>query len=397
MAYVTIQVLLINKKAAPGFRSEPKRSPGTTSFIRITNHARRTSKSSLRKYQAKSVLLLVRGKLSSDLKSIIIVITLLIYLDYSCALQRDILVQGRLYVSQNYVSFHANIFRWETYLTIRWKDVTSITKEKTALVIPNAILICTAKEKYFFATFTTRDKAFLMLFRVWQNTLMNKQMLPQEIWQWVHNCYGDELGLTTDDEEDYIDPTTIPTENEGDIDYASALEDANSIVSSTLTSDYNTTHSTHNVNNSGGNSSSTSSGGGGGGTKSRTKSYFFSSNKSIANTSTTTSTSGSDNKVSDNNIPERETKNIMNAKELTLTSVKPEDDAGKSKMGSSTTNESGSGASKETKSSTLKPQMHEKRKVSKSTRVRDEAASNNQTNLPTDISGSSDSEENKTP
>ncbi|XP_028894584.2 protein Aster-B isoform X2 [Zeugodacus cucurbitae] len=316
--------------------------------------------------------------------------------DYSCALQRDILVQGRLYVSQNYVCFHANIFRWETYLTIRWKDVTSITKEKTALVIPNAISICTANEKYFFATFTTRDKAFLMLFRVWQNTLMNKQMLPQEIWQWVHNCYGDELGLTTDDEEDYIDPTTVPTENEGDIDYVSALEDANSIVSSTLTSDYNTTHSTLNANISGGNSSSTSSGGGGA-TKSRSRSYFFSSNKSISNSLTTTSTSGSDNKASDNNRNERESINTMNAKELTLTSVKPDDDAGKSKMGSSTTNESGSGASKDTKSSTLKAQTHEKRKVSKSTRVRDEAASNNQTNLPTDVSGSSDSEENKTP
>ncbi|XP_011207701.2 protein Aster-B isoform X1 [Bactrocera dorsalis] len=319
--------------------------------------------------------------------------------DYSCALQRDILVQGRLYVSQNYVCFHANIFRWETYLTIRWKDVTSITKEKTALVIPNAISICTAKEKYFFATFTTRDKAFLMLFRVWQNTLMNKQMLPQEIWQWVHNCYGDELGLTTDDEEDYIDPTTVPPENEGDIDYASALEDATSIVSSTLTSEYNTAHSTQNVNNSGGNSSSTSSGGGGGGTKSKAKTYFFSSNKSIANTSTTTSASGSDNKTSDNNIRERESdsKNRMNAKELTLTSVKPEDEAAKCKTGSYNANESSSGASKESKSSTLKPQPHEKRKVSKSTRVRDEAASNNQTNLPTDVSGSSDSEENKAP
>jgi hypothetical protein len=28
----------------------------------------------------------------------------------------------------------------------------------------------------------------------------------QEMWQWVHTCYGDELGLTSDD-EDYIPPT----------------------------------------------------------------------------------------------------------------------------------------------------------------------------------------------
>lgn len=105
--------------------------------------------------------------------------------DYSCAVQRDILVHGRLYVSQNYLCFYANIFRWETCLSIRWKDVTAITKEKTALVIPNAILVSTTSEKYFITSFTSRDKAYLMLFRVWQNALMDKPMQPQEMWQWV--------------------------------------------------------------------------------------------------------------------------------------------------------------------------------------------------------------------
>ena len=34
--------------------------------------------------------------------------------EYSCALQRDILVQGRLYITKNYACFYANIFTWET-------------------------------------------------------------------------------------------------------------------------------------------------------------------------------------------------------------------------------------------------------------------------------------------
>lgn len=105
--------------------------------------------------------------------------------DYSCAVQRDILVHGRLYVSQNYLCFYANIFRWETCLCIKWKDVTAITKEKTARVIPNAILVSTVTEKHFITSFTSRDKAYLMLFRVWQNALMGKPMQPQEMWQWV--------------------------------------------------------------------------------------------------------------------------------------------------------------------------------------------------------------------
>ncbi|XP_053682390.1 protein Aster-B-like [Sabethes cyaneus] len=125
--------------------------------------------------------------------------------DYSCAIQKDILVHGRLYVTQNFLCFHANIIVWETRLSIRWKDVTSITKGKTARVIPNAILVCTENDKHFLTSFTSRDKTYLMLFRVWQNALMDKPINPQELWQWVHTCYGDQLGLTSDD-EDYIDP-----------------------------------------------------------------------------------------------------------------------------------------------------------------------------------------------
>ena len=76
--------------------------------------------------------------------------------DYSCALQKDILVceekinlqgkliqllcrsvnrfwdtphqhylqvHGRLYVTTNFLCFYANIFRWETAVTIRWREV----------------------------------------------------------------------------------------------------------------------------------------------------------------------------------------------------------------------------------------------------------------------------------
>ncbi|XP_071454915.1 protein Aster-B-like [Hetaerina americana] len=129
--------------------------------------------------------------------------------DYSSALQKDILVHGRIYVSQNYLSFYANIFRWETSVSLRWKEVTSITKEKTALVIPNAIQVCTETgERHFFTSFGARDKTYLMLFRVWQNALMEERMSMQEMWQWVHTCYGDELGLTSDDEEGYVAPPT---------------------------------------------------------------------------------------------------------------------------------------------------------------------------------------------
>ncbi|XP_059490629.1 protein Aster-B-like isoform X2 [Neocloeon triangulifer] len=126
--------------------------------------------------------------------------------DYSCALQRDILVHGRLYVSPGYLCFYANIFGWETSVTVPWRQVTGLTKEKTALVIPNAILVTTNSERFFFTSFGARDKTFLMLFRIWQNALLDKSLTNQELWQLVHSCYGDELGLTSDD-EDYVSST----------------------------------------------------------------------------------------------------------------------------------------------------------------------------------------------
>lgn len=52
--------------------------------------------------------------------------------------------------------------------------MTSITKERTARVIPNAIQIQTRDEKYFFTSFSARDKTFIMVFRIWQFALLNQ-------------------------------------------------------------------------------------------------------------------------------------------------------------------------------------------------------------------------------
>ncbi|XP_033174178.1 membrane-anchored lipid-binding protein YSP2 isoform X6 [Drosophila mauritiana] len=372
--------------------------------------------------------------------------------DYSCALQRDILVQGRLYVSQNYVCFHANIFSWETYVSIKWKDVTAITKEKTALVIPNAISISSGKDKYFFATFTSRDKSFLMLFRVWQNTLMNKQFSPQEIWKHVHTCYGDELGLTTDD-EDYIDPT-LNNDNEPDFDFQTAIDDDS--YSQRQSQQSNQSNQSNPLLPQSGNSSASSGGGvrASAPRKSKTK-YFFNSSKSSANASA----SGSDNNKTRESSRKLNKKMKQNAKELTLSSVKPTElsvsvtmsapnvssgsTAGSTTASSSTiANHTGSGsgsgslsgsntaaasgsgsdkmsaekkvstasnsaavaaaaaaqtlASASSGSGSLESKMEMKRKLGKIHRQREEGK-NAAESVPTDVSDSSDSEENNLP
>ena len=42
---------------------------------------------------------------------------------FSCALVRDILVQGRLYLTENYCCFHSTILRWETSARVEQKKL----------------------------------------------------------------------------------------------------------------------------------------------------------------------------------------------------------------------------------------------------------------------------------
>uniref|UniRef100_A0A914VS12 VASt domain-containing protein n=1 Tax=Plectus sambesii TaxID=2011161 RepID=A0A914VS12_9BILA len=124
-------------------------------------------------------------------------------IDYSCAFQREILVHGRMYLTQHNVCFYANIFKWETCLTIPFKDITHITKERTAKVIPNAIQMLTSNgDKYFFATFGSRDKSYMMIFRLWQLALLEKTTTPQEMWTWAQHGYQEaDLSVSDDDDE----------------------------------------------------------------------------------------------------------------------------------------------------------------------------------------------------
>ncbi|VDB86223.1 unnamed protein product [Peniophora sp. CBMAI 1063] len=80
--------------------------------------------------------------------------------DYGCALQRDILIQGRLYISEHHICFHANIFGWVTDVIIPIAEIVSVEKRMTAFVIPNALLVSTRTAKYAFASFLARDTVY---------------------------------------------------------------------------------------------------------------------------------------------------------------------------------------------------------------------------------------------
>lgn len=88
--------------------------------------------------------------------------------DYGCALQREILVQGRIYISENHLCFHANIFGWVSNEIIPFSEITALEKRMTALIIPNAIQVTTLHKTYTFASFMGRDTAFEVMHNIWR-------------------------------------------------------------------------------------------------------------------------------------------------------------------------------------------------------------------------------------
>ncbi|KAK6643858.1 hypothetical protein RUM43_000121 [Polyplax serrata] len=87
---------------------------------------------------------------------------------YSCALVGDILLQGHLYITENFFAFYSNVFGYVTKLLIPTVDVLKISKEKTAKIIPNAVGISTEDEKHVFGSLLSRDSTYKFMLEVWK-------------------------------------------------------------------------------------------------------------------------------------------------------------------------------------------------------------------------------------
>lgn len=88
--------------------------------------------------------------------------------DYSCALQREILAHGRLYVSEGHLCFSSNIFGWVTTLVMSFDEIVSVEKRSTALVFKNGLMISTLHAKNIFASFTSRDSTYDLIVGIWK-------------------------------------------------------------------------------------------------------------------------------------------------------------------------------------------------------------------------------------
>ena len=88
--------------------------------------------------------------------------------DFSAALQKDILLHGRFYISEQHICFGSNILGWTTNLVISFDEVVAIEKKSTAIIFPNAIVVQTLHAKNVFASFINRDATYELLIRIWR-------------------------------------------------------------------------------------------------------------------------------------------------------------------------------------------------------------------------------------
>uniref|UniRef100_A0A3Q1F215 GRAM domain containing 2B n=1 Tax=Acanthochromis polyacanthus TaxID=80966 RepID=A0A3Q1F215_9TELE len=82
---------------------------------------------------------------------------------YTCALQRDILYQGKMFVSDNWICFHSKVFGRDTKISIPVLSVTFIKKTKTALLVPNALVIESTHDQHVFVSFLSRNTTYKLL------------------------------------------------------------------------------------------------------------------------------------------------------------------------------------------------------------------------------------------
>ncbi|XP_062268701.1 GRAM domain-containing protein 2B-like [Platichthys flesus] len=82
---------------------------------------------------------------------------------YTCALQKDMLYQGKMFVSDNWICFQSKVFGRDTKISIPVMSVTFIKKTKTALLVPNALVIETTSDQHVFVSFLSRNTTYKLL------------------------------------------------------------------------------------------------------------------------------------------------------------------------------------------------------------------------------------------
>lgn len=144
--------------------------------------------------------------------------------DYSCALQREIILAGRIYISEGHICFSSNILGWVTTLVISFDEVVAIEKENTAMVFPNAIGIQTLHARHTFRSLLSRESTYDLMVNIWK---INHPTIKSSVnGTRVTNGTGDKTEKVGDSESesDLSDEDEIYDEDEEDDNAESFFE-----------------------------------------------------------------------------------------------------------------------------------------------------------------------------
>lgn len=91
--------------------------------------------------------------------------------DFSCALSREILLQGRIYISEHYLCFNSSLLGWITTLVISLDEIKKFERKATAGLFHNGIIVETREAKHVFASFISRDQTLNFIETVWSRSV----------------------------------------------------------------------------------------------------------------------------------------------------------------------------------------------------------------------------------
>lgn len=137
--------------------------------------------------------------------------------DYSCALQKDILVQGRMYISERYICFNANILGWTTNVVIPLQEIVQLEKKSIVGLIPNSIVIQTLHQKYIFASFLSRDATFDLITNIWNKLVRGPGNIDMQV-DLNDDFSQNDMDSVIDSEEDYDDDEDDEDDDDDDED-----------------------------------------------------------------------------------------------------------------------------------------------------------------------------------
>ncbi|CAM4907231.1 unnamed protein product [Rotaria socialis] len=101
---------------------------------------------------------------------------------YLCAYQGDILLQGKMFITDRYLCFYSKIINYVTKHVYRWDNIERITKERVAYIFPTAIRLKLkdSGKRVIYASFLSRDLAYDKITSIWPHSSNNNNLAADD-------------------------------------------------------------------------------------------------------------------------------------------------------------------------------------------------------------------------